>query len=303
MTTTNKFASRKNAIMLTITALSLVLTSGMLVQSAFAHSLNIQELEVEGAGDREVTIVLGHTNEPTFGAKPGIHDGKHNLEVFLEDGATALPISGAELQVDKYYFKDFAAFMKAKTVNDATETEKGVALGGVFGDPGHYVARQVQKDGIYGYRLYGTIHYFGVAELDVDSTVFCRTPEGDTTKFNSPGWFGGYGCTEDIDDILFPEKNSDISGNGNGKASFEVPSAGSGVVQHASVTPDGSSATQGSSAVMGIAAASTTFATSSPSLGSISFLQLLTMIGVPAAALAGFVGIKSYRHSRRESQL
>jgi hypothetical protein len=279
--TTRKSTINKKAIMLTTAAaaLSLVLTSGMVVQQAFAHALNIQDLEVEGAGEREVTIVLGHTNEPTYGAKPGIHDGKHNVEVFLEDTETALPISGAELKVDKYYFKDFNAFKKAESLKDATEIEKGITLGGVFGDPGHYVARQVQKDGIYGYRLYGTIHYFGVAELVVDKTVFCRSPEGSTMKFNSPGWFGGYGCTEDIDDILFPEKNSDVNpSKTTGKASFEV--SGAAVQQANNIN----SAAASGSTVAGF--------TSSESANA---LQMITMIGIPAAALAGVFGIKSLK--------
>ncbi len=292
--------TKKNAILLTAAAaLSLVLTSGMLVQPAFAHAVNIKSLKVEGAGERQITIVLGHSNEPTYGAKPGIHDGKHGVEVFLEDGATALPISGAELKVDKYYFKDFATFKKAKSVKDATEIEKGVTLGGVFGDAGHYVARQVQKDGIYGYRLYGTIHYFSVQELKVDTTVFCRSTEGDTAKFNSPGWFGGFGCTDDIDDILFPTRNSDVNNSGERKT-FDVPALNGAAVQQTSLPTDGS---LGASSTTNIAAASTSPITANQALASPSLLQLLAMFGVPAAAIAGIVGIRSIRQIRRDSRL
>jgi hypothetical protein len=258
--------------------LSLVLGPGMVTQQAFAHALNIQDIDVEGAGNRGITIVLGHTNEPTFGAKPGIHDGKHGVEVFLEDRDTALPITGAELQVDKYFFKDFNAFKKAKSVRDATERERGVELDSVFGDPGHYLARQVQKDGIYGYRLYGTIHYFGVEELDVDATVFCRSPDGPTTKFNSPGWFGGFGCTDDIDDSLFPERNSDVNKSRDiGKASFEVPSTS---IQQVT----GGSAVQTSD---------------SSGLG---LLQMVAMVGLPAAAIAGVIGFRSMRKKQSKKE-
>jgi hypothetical protein len=256
-------------------------STNILLRPAYAHALNIKDIEVEGAGNRGVTIVLGHANEPTYGAKPGIHDGKHGVEVFLEDRDTALPITGAQLKVDKYYFKDFAAFKKAKTLQDATETEKNITVGSLFGDPGHYLARQVQKNGIYGYRLYGTIHYFGVAELHVDTTVFCRSPEGSTAKFNSPGWFGGFGCTEDIDDTLFPEKNSDVNpSKSNAKATFEVPS--SSVEQGTQVKQVSNDAT------------------ATPSLlTSIGSLQFMAMVGISAAGLAtvaGFRGLKQRRN-------
>jgi hypothetical protein len=191
---------------------------------AFGHALNIKSIDVNGVGERGVFIVLGHTNEPSFGAFPGIHDGKHNVEVFLEDLDTALPLAGSSLKIDKFYFEDIASFNAANSPEDADEKEKGVALSGVFGDPGHYVARQVTDDGIYGYRLYGTVNYFSVGELEIDTTVFCtQGGEGgggvDTSKFNSPGWFGAYGCQGDIESVFFPEelKNvKDDGGNGGG---------------------------------------------------------------------------------------
>ena len=41
-----------------------------------------------------IQLVLGHTNEPAFGKLPGIHDGKHFVEIDLTDSATVLPIQG-----------------------------------------------------------------------------------------------------------------------------------------------------------------------------------------------------------------
>jgi hypothetical protein len=217
MTTLVKTRRRISQVLVTCVIAALALgvimspSMNMLLSPAYAHASNIKTLQVQGAVDRQVTIVLGHANEPTYGAKPGITDGKHGVEVFLEDTATGLPITGANLRVDKYYFTDMKAFNNATSVNNATEIQRNVTLGTVFGDPGHYIARQVQKDGIYGYRLYGTISYFSVGNLDVNSTVFCKSTEGNTTKFNSPGWSEGFGCTEDIDKILFPQKNNDVN--------------------------------------------------------------------------------------------
>jgi hypothetical protein len=251
----------------------------------YAHSLNIQELDVHEAGERQVTIVLGHANEPTYGVKPGIHDGKHGVEVFLEDSATSLPLAGSSLKVDKYYFNGFRTFNRAKSVNDATEIQKRVTLAEVFGDPGHYIARQVQKDGIYGYRLYGTVNYFAVEELKIDTTVFCSSTDGDTDKFNSPGWFGGFGCTERIDEILFPTKNSSVN-SGQGRVTFEVPATNGATIQQASTTvPAGSTSN--------IAVAET----------SSTATQLLMIAGIPIAAAVGIFGIRSVRHNRRLKEL
>jgi hypothetical protein len=72
----------------------------------------------------------------------------------------------------------------------------------------------VVADGIYGYRLYGNISYFGVANVTINSTVFCTSSddEGNTTKFNSPGWSGSFGCPQDIDTIAFPTNNTVLAG-------------------------------------------------------------------------------------------
>jgi len=202
---------------LTLAAVFVVSVS---TQNAYAHALmELHPNHVTQPGAHEVQIVLGHTNEPTFGALPGIHDGKHNMEVFLEDLNTALPIGGASLTADMYYFKDYKSFKKASSLNKADDKELNVPVKGVYGDTGHYLVREVQKPGIYGYTLKGTVTYFDgsvmpIAPGDPPSgnngvTVFCKTPDGDTSKFNTPGWFGSYGCTEDIRDIMFPDYRHD----------------------------------------------------------------------------------------------
>jgi hypothetical protein len=213
----NKFAN-KNMLVLAAAALSFISASGLIIQPAFAHahtSLNVASDDTSG---KKIDVVLGHANEPTYGALPGIHDGKHGVEVFLRDNATKLPITGANLTVDKYYFNDIKSFSKAKSPAKADEVQKGVNVISVFGDPGHYMAGQVQKAGIYGYRLYGTISYYGIASVPIDTTVFCKSDSGNTTKFNSPGWSGGYGCTDDIRDSAFPQKNDLANSNEAGKA-------------------------------------------------------------------------------------
>jgi hypothetical protein len=172
---------------------------------AFPHAVTVVNPPEDSPPHvKPVTVVLGHSNEPTFGVLPGVHDGKHGVEVFLEDQATVMPLAGAELTVDKYYFKNFNNFAKATSLAQADSIQKNVALGGVFGDPGHYISRQVQQPGIYGYRLFGTINYFDEGTIPVDLTVFCSNPAGDTSKFNIGEWFGGYGCTDNIKNIYFP---------------------------------------------------------------------------------------------------
>jgi len=212
------------AIMAAILSIALVSGYAAILQPAFAHAHTTLAVPDGPAAGHEIQLVLGHTSEPTFGAKPGVHDGKHNMEVRISDAATSLPVSGASLKADKYYFKDIRSFNRASSAERADEVVKGVTVGGVFGEPGHYVARQVQKEGIYGYRVYGTINYFGEGTVPIDSTIFCKSADGDTTKFNSPGWTGSFGCTEDVNDILFPKRNSDVTriGTESGSAIQQV---------------------------------------------------------------------------------
>jgi hypothetical protein len=185
-----------------------ILTAAGAAAPAFAHAHTTLTLEDEQVAGKEIELVLGHANEPTYGARPGIHDGKHGLEVSISDAATGLPLTGATLQADKYYFKDIKSFEAAESVGDADAIEEGVTVGAVFGEDGQYLARQVQQPGIYGYRLYGNVSYFGVATVPIDTTVFCRSDEGDTSKFNSDGWGGSFGCTQSIDDSRFPERGA-----------------------------------------------------------------------------------------------
>jgi hypothetical protein len=198
------------AMFATVAAATLFATASQAY--AFPHAVTVITPNTSDPNQQHakpVTVVLGHTNEPAFGRKAGLHDGKHGVEVFLEDQATGLPLAKSNLKVDKYYFKDIKDFNKASSVNQATQVQTNVPLPGAFGDPGHYLSRQVQKDGIYGYRLYGIINYFDVAQIPIDATVFCRSTAGDTYKFNTPGWFGGYGCTDRIQNIFFPSKGGD----------------------------------------------------------------------------------------------
>ena len=215
---------RRSSIPLTaiVTTLAIVLSSPTTVQPAFAHadtilSVNIEEDEEQQQGGG-IVVVVGHTNEPAYGAEPGIHDGLHGLEVTISDNTTGLPIGDAQLRADKYYFADLESFNTAASVEDADEIEVGINVGEVFGETGSYLARQVVADGIYGYRLYGNISYFGTANVTIDSTIFCSASDqeegGDTTKFNSPGWSGSFGCPQDIDTIAFPTNNTALTGLG-----------------------------------------------------------------------------------------
>jgi hypothetical protein len=198
-----------------ITSLAIALSSPTAtIQPAFAHAETTLPIKVDDQAGRSIVVVIGHSNEPAYGAKPGIHDGIHGLEVTLSDNATGLPIDDAQLKADKYYFTDLQSFDNSRSVNDADEIQEGTDVGAVFGETGRYLARQVVADGIYGYRLYGDISYFGVANVTIDSTIFCTASddEGNTTKFNSPGWSGSFGCPQDIDTIAFPTNNTALAG-------------------------------------------------------------------------------------------
>ncbi|MEW6603639.1 MAG: hypothetical protein AB1351_02985 [Thermoproteota archaeon] len=245
---------KASVIMVAVVAAGLMAAS---TNAAFGHAHMTLAPDIENVNPISVTV--GHSNEPTYGAKPGIHDGKHGVEVLIEDDRTALPLTGAQLKIDKYYFKDMRAFERASSPNDATEVQLNVTLDAIFGNPGHYRSRQVMADGIYGYRIYGTIDYFGVAQVPIDTTVFCNAGmQGNTSKFNSEGWSGSYGCTEKIENTLFPKGNSavmrtDYSGNKS-----EIQQA----------------------------------AASEP------MFQILSLAGVSGTAVAAFFGTRRFRKSR-----
>ena len=194
-----------------ISASSLSINEAM----AFPHASLIIEPDENDPNQEHanpIELVVGHTNEPAFGKLPGIHDGKHYLEVELSDEATALPIQGSnetfpdtELFADKYYFRDIESFQNAQSPEDADAIERNVLLTPVFGEPGLYYDRQIVDEGIYGYTLSGIINYYDVALVPLEPTTkFCTSQEGDTSKFDSPGWVGSFGCVENIKDIFFP---------------------------------------------------------------------------------------------------
>lgn len=200
-----------------VTALAIVMSSPTTIQPAFAHAETILPVNIDGQQGRGIVVVIGHSNEPSYGTKPGIHDGLHGLEVTISDNATGLPIGDAQLRADKYYFTDLESFNSATSVEDADQIQEGIDVAEVFGETGSYLARQIVADGIYGYRLHGNVSYFGVGNVTIDSTIFCESSEeegGNTTKFNSPGWLGSFGCPQNIDTIAFPTNNTALAGLG-----------------------------------------------------------------------------------------
>jgi hypothetical protein len=211
---------RRNIVSLTaiVATLTIILSSPTTIQPVFAHSDTTIPVNIDDQPGRGITVVVGHSNEPSYGAKPGIHDGIHGLEVTISDNATGLPIGDAQLKADKYYFVDLQSFDSATSVDDADEIEEGIDVGAVFGETGSYLARQIVADGIYGYRIYGNISYFEVGNVTINSTIFCASSddesddeEGNTTKFNSPGWSGNFGCPQNIETIAFPTNNTALA--------------------------------------------------------------------------------------------
>ncbi len=215
-------------------ALVVMLVAGIAIISASSYSLNEAMAKPHASfvlvpDDEDprqehanpILLVLGHTNEPAFGKLPGIHDGKHYVEVSLEDNATLLPIQGTnetsepelgllntQIIIDKYYFTDIESFNNAQSLEDADVIETNVPMSAVFGSPGLFYNRQVVDEGIYGYTIRGVINYYGVANVPIpEITKFC-SPSGEnsdvTSKFDSEGWTGSFGCVENIKDIFFP---------------------------------------------------------------------------------------------------
>lgn len=181
---------------------ALVLGSGLALDNAFAHGVKNFPVNLGDGIERSITVVMGHTNEPTHSQKSGVHDGKHAMEIFLRDSNTGLDLAGATLVADKFYFKDLKSFEKADSPYDADAVVTGVPVNPVHGDPGHYHINQIlSESGIYGYKVTGNIDYFGVADVPVELTAFCREAPG---KFNSNFWFGGFGCTTELKDSNFP---------------------------------------------------------------------------------------------------
>ena len=209
----NNNTTTATSIASALVAIVLLVASSFTV-TVYAHGHLILAPDMENVNP--ISVTLGHSNEPAFGVKPGVHDGMHSVEVSLEDTNTTLPLVGADLRIDKYYFRDFESFQNATSLEQADEVEQNITLGEVFGEAGQYRAMQIVQPGIYGYRLYGTINYFEVAEVPIDTIFFCAPNSEDgasanTSKFNSQGWEGEYGCVSDINDINFPTENDQIS--------------------------------------------------------------------------------------------
>jgi hypothetical protein len=209
----NKTATTATSIASALAAIGLLVASSFTV-TVYAHGNLILAPDMENVNP--ISVTFGHSDEPAFGVQPGVHDGMHSVEVSLEDTNTTLPLVGADLRIDKYYFRDFESFQNATSPEQADQVEQNITVGEVFGEPGQYRALQIVQPGIYGYRLYGTINYFEVADVPIDTIFFCAPNSEDgisanTSKFNSGGWEGEYGCVSDINDIYFPTDNDQMS--------------------------------------------------------------------------------------------
>ena len=129
-------SSQATLMMMILAGIAIISTNSYSINEAmaFPHASLVIDPEDEDAND--IRIVLGHTNEPAYGKLPGIHDGKHNLEVDLSDNNTTMPIPNATLFADKYYFKNIASFLHADSLEDADAIELNVPVTAVFGQLG-----------------------------------------------------------------------------------------------------------------------------------------------------------------------
>jgi hypothetical protein len=195
--------SNKTQLFLVASIASVMVLAGVASEQAFAHGGQGFFVNLPNGESRQITVVIGHNNEPTTAQETGKSSGNHPMELFIRDSATGLNLADADLKVDKYYYKNDKKFNKAAEKGfEPRETD--VTVSGVHGDPGHYFARQIlAQPGIYGYHVTGTVSYFGVVDVPIDVKAFCRdAPSNDFTTL----WFGGFGCTVDVDDSKFPGK-------------------------------------------------------------------------------------------------
>ena len=195
--------SNKTQLFLVASIASVMVLAGVASEQAFAHGGQGFFVNLPNGESRQITVVIGHNNEPTTAQETGKASGNHPMELFIRDSATGLNLADADLKVDKYYYKNDKKFNKAAEKGfEPRETD--VTVSGVHGDPGHYFARQIlAQPGIYGYHVTGTVSYFGVVDVPIDVKAFCRdAPSNDFTTL----WFGGFGCTVDVDDSKFPGK-------------------------------------------------------------------------------------------------
>lgn len=149
-------------------------------------------------------IIIGHTNEPSFGAEDGKWVGKHDVQVLLRD-ADGNPLSGAELEVDKYYFENVKKYNKADKIKDAFAISRNNVLGEKHGSPGEYISHQTISSGIYGYDVQGTLadgQKFRVVAFCLEKGM------KDPTKFERGAALSEFTCPQDIDDIAFPPKEN-----------------------------------------------------------------------------------------------
>ena len=197
--------SNKTQLFLVASIASVMVLAGVASEQAFAHGGQGFFVNLPNGESRQITVVIGHNNEPTTAQETGQSSGNHPMELFIRDSATGLNLADADLKVDKYYYKNDKKFNKAAEKGfEPRETD--VSVGAVHGDPGHYFARQIlAQPGIYGYHVTGTVNYFGVMDVPIDVKAICRDAP-DPSAFNNPSWFGGFGCTGDIDDSKFPGK-------------------------------------------------------------------------------------------------
>ena len=181
-------------------------------EPAFAHGGQLFGFNLPNAPTvddwRMITVVIGHNGEPTTAQESGKASGNHPMEVFITDTRTGLNLSGATLKVDKFFYKNEKAFAKDAKDGEFEPLETDVSVDGVFGDPGHYFARQIlAQPGIYGYHVTGEVNYFGTGLIEIDVMAVCRdAPSELVSEFNTPGFQRGFGCPTDIDDGKFPGK-------------------------------------------------------------------------------------------------
>ena len=91
--------SNKTQLFLVASIASVMVLAGVASEQAFAHGGQGFFVTLPNGESRQITVVIGHNNEPTTAQETGQSSGNHPMELFIRDSATGLNLADADLKV------------------------------------------------------------------------------------------------------------------------------------------------------------------------------------------------------------